>query len=69
MNCHQMPGPLKKRAGQFDGFTGATITPRAVIEAVHNALEYAADTPLPGNIGADSMTPMASAARDGLLEQ
>lgn len=41
---------VKKEGGQFDGFTGATITPRAVIEAVHNALEYAANTPLPGNI-------------------
>ncbi|RUR31775.1 electron transport complex subunit RsxG [Vreelandella nanhaiensis] len=37
---------VKKDGGQFDGFTGATITPRAVINAIHDALEYAAQTPL-----------------------
>ena len=32
---------VKKDGGQFDQFTGATITPRAVISAVANAAEYA----------------------------
>lgn len=30
---------VKKDGGEFDQFTGATITPRAVVEAVKNALE------------------------------
>jgi electron transport complex protein RnfG len=38
------PGPagwaVKKDGGRFDQFTGATITPRAVVGAVHNALLY-----------------------------
>jgi len=38
------PGPdrwaVKKDGGAFDQFTGATITPRAVIAAVHRALIY-----------------------------
>lgn len=38
---------VDKDGGQFDAFTGATITPRAVVNAVREALEYAADTPLP----------------------
>jgi electron transport complex protein RnfG len=29
---------VKKAAGRFDAFTGATITPRAVITAIHRAL-------------------------------
>lgn len=29
---------IKKEGGQFDGFTGATITPRAVVHAIHRAL-------------------------------
>lgn len=31
---------VKKDGGVFDAFTGATITPRAVVSAVHNALLY-----------------------------
>ncbi|NOX43308.1 MAG: electron transport complex subunit RsxG [Gammaproteobacteria bacterium] len=31
---------VKKEGGVFDQFTGATITPRAVIKAIHNALLY-----------------------------
>jgi len=31
---------VKKDGGQFDQFTGATITPRAVVKAVKNALYY-----------------------------
>ena len=31
---------VKKDGGQFDALTGATITPRAVIKAVHNSLKY-----------------------------
>ncbi|MEH6642334.1 MULTISPECIES: electron transport complex subunit RsxG [Halomonadaceae] len=38
---------VAKDGGHFDAFTGATITPRAVVNAVHEALQYAADTPLP----------------------
>ncbi|HEY5790874.1 MAG TPA: electron transport complex subunit RsxG [Gammaproteobacteria bacterium] len=40
----QDPGPagwaVKKDGGVFDQFTGATITPRAVVAAVHRALVY-----------------------------
>lgn len=38
---------VAKDGGHFDAFTGATITPRAVVNAVHEALQYAADTSLP----------------------
>lgn len=38
---------VAKDGGHFDAFTGATITPRAVVNAVHKALQYAADSPLP----------------------
>ncbi|PRY65707.1 electron transport complex protein RnfG [Vreelandella songnenensis] len=38
---------VKKDGGQFDGFTGATITPRAVIQAVYGALQYAERLPPP----------------------
>lgn len=31
---------VQKDGGDFDQFTGATITPRAVVRAVHNALLY-----------------------------
>ncbi|MDM8349273.1 electron transport complex subunit RsxG [Pseudomonas sp. sp1636] len=31
---------VKKDRGEFDQFAGATITPRAVVKAVHNALVY-----------------------------
>ncbi len=31
---------VKKDGGRFDQFAGATITPRAVIKAVHKALQY-----------------------------
>jgi electron transport complex protein RnfG len=31
---------VKKDGGVFDQFTGATITPRAVVTAVHRALQY-----------------------------
>jgi electron transport complex protein RnfG len=38
------PGPsgwrVKRDGGEFDQFTGATITPRAVVAAVHNTLLY-----------------------------
>ena len=36
---------VKKDGGVFDQFTGATITPRAVVQAVHNALLYLAAHP------------------------
>ena len=31
---------VKKDGGQFDAFTGATITPRAVVDAVYKSLQY-----------------------------
>lgn len=31
---------VKKDGGQFDQFTGATITPRAVVKAIHRTLKY-----------------------------
>lgn len=31
---------VKKDGGQFDQFTGATITPRAIVKAVYNTLRY-----------------------------
>jgi len=31
---------VKRDGGHFDQFTGATITPRAVVKAIHNALLY-----------------------------
>lgn len=31
---------VKKDGGRFDYMTGATVTPRAVVKAVHKALEY-----------------------------
>ncbi|HHQ69796.1 MAG TPA: RnfABCDGE type electron transport complex subunit G [Halothiobacillaceae bacterium] len=31
---------VQKHGGEFDQFTGATISPRAVVEAVHQALVY-----------------------------
>lgn len=34
---------VQRDGGDFDQFTGATITPRAVVRAVHRALEYFAD--------------------------
>ncbi len=34
---------VKRDGGEFDQFTGATITPRAVVEAVRLALEFFAD--------------------------
>ncbi|WP_236545248.1 electron transport complex subunit RsxG [Tropicimonas marinistellae] len=38
------PGPegwkVKRDGGQFDQFSGATITPRAVVDAIHRGLEF-----------------------------
>jgi electron transport complex protein RnfG len=34
---------VKRDGGDFDQFTGATITPRAIVEAVRRALEYYAE--------------------------
>jgi electron transport complex protein RnfG len=33
---------VRKDGGKFDAFTGATITPRAVVGAVHRTLQYVA---------------------------
>ncbi len=37
-NLTQAEWAVKKDGGQFDAFSGATITPRAVVKAVHRAL-------------------------------
>ncbi|HJW02079.1 MAG TPA: electron transport complex subunit RsxG [Azospira sp.] len=34
---------VKKDGGRFDSVAGATVTPRAVVKAVHKALKYASD--------------------------
>lgn len=39
-NFPQSNWRVKKDGGQFDQFTGATITPRAVVKAVQNTLHY-----------------------------
>jgi electron transport complex protein RnfG len=45
-NGHSLDNPgkdgwrVRRDGGQFDQFTGATITPRAVVKAVHNALLF-----------------------------
>ena len=39
-NTSKQQWAVKKDGGSFDQFTGATITPRAVIKAVNNALMY-----------------------------
>jgi len=31
---------VRRDGGDFDAFTGATITPRAIVKAVRNSLEY-----------------------------
>lgn len=37
---HEKKWAVKKDQGEFDYMTGATITPRAVIKALYNALKY-----------------------------
>lgn len=45
-NGHSLTNPegkgwqVRRDGGKFDQFTGATITPRAVVKAVHNALKF-----------------------------
>jgi electron transport complex protein RnfG len=39
-NPHPKQWNVKKNGGAFDQFTGATITPRAVVKAVHRSLIY-----------------------------
>jgi len=39
-NAESKAWAVKRDGGQFDQFTGATITPRAVVKAVHNALKF-----------------------------
>lgn len=36
---------VKKDKGEFDQFTGATITPRAVVKSIHNALVFFQENP------------------------
>ncbi len=40
INTPERAWQLKRDGGNFDQFTGATITPRAVVKAVHNSLLY-----------------------------
>jgi electron transport complex protein RnfG len=57
---------VKKDRGEFDQFAGATITPRAVVKAVHNALLYfdqhRAELLVAGNATADSDSALLDAA-------
>lgn len=45
-NGHSLSNPegkgwaVRRDGGKFDQFTGATITPRAIVKAVHNALKF-----------------------------
>lgn len=39
-NTSQKDWAVKRDGGQFDQFTGATVSPRAVVEAVYKALQY-----------------------------
>lgn len=39
-NPHKQGWAVKRDGGQFDQFTGATISPRAVVKAVYNTLIY-----------------------------
>ena len=39
-NTSESDWTVKKHGGQFDQFTGATITPRAVVNAVNRALKF-----------------------------
>jgi electron transport complex protein RnfG len=39
-NTPEVLWQVKKDGGDFDQFVGATITPRAVVAAVHNALLF-----------------------------
>jgi electron transport complex protein RnfG len=40
INTPERAWQVKRDGGDFDQFTGATITPRAVVKAVHNSLLY-----------------------------
>lgn len=40
INIQENEWKVKKDGGKFDYMAGATITPRAVVKAVHNALHY-----------------------------
>ncbi|MCB1776242.1 MAG: electron transport complex subunit RsxG [Candidatus Competibacteraceae bacterium] len=42
-NPHEKQWKVKRDNGAFDQLTGATITPRAVVKAVHKFLEYVRD--------------------------
>ena len=39
-NTERPQWAVKKDGGEFDQFTGATITPRAIVNGVHKALEF-----------------------------
>lgn len=39
-NTEHTKWAVKRDGGEFDQFTGATITPRAVVKAVHKTLQY-----------------------------
>ena len=39
-NPNEQAWRVEKDGGEFDQFTGATITPRAIVKAVHRSLQY-----------------------------
>jgi electron transport complex protein RnfG len=39
-NTSELQWAVERDGGQFDQFTGATVSPRAVVDAVHKALQY-----------------------------
>ena len=43
LSTHPSDWAVRNNGGRFDAFTGATITPRAVINAVYRALQWYAD--------------------------
>jgi len=42
-NLHNIPWALKKDGGELDQITGATISPRAVVKAIHQGLVFFRD--------------------------
>jgi electron transport complex protein RnfG len=55
---------VRRDGGVFDQFTGATITPRAVVRAVHDALKFFAENRL-RLFTTPSMAPAPEAANNG----
>ncbi len=62
-NLSEKQWKVKKDGGVFDAFTGATITPRAVVDAVHKALQYFDQNKL-NLFGHPATTPDVAAAEE-----